>query len=80
MPLVKIKSNRQVTIPKNILDELGLQEGDFVEITRSKKHIMIKPRKLADLEDTLTFEEEKIVEKGFEQLKQKEYVIWEESK
>lgn len=80
MPTVKIRSNRQVTIPKSILEDLGLQEGDCFEITHTKKHIMLKPQKSPDLEDTLTPEEEKLVKKGFDQLKRGDYVDWEELK
>lgn len=48
MPIVKINTNRQVTIPKPIFDDMGLQEGGFVEVTRYKDHIVIKPKKLVD--------------------------------
>ena len=30
MPIIKIRTNRQVMIPKATFDELGLTEGDFV--------------------------------------------------
>jgi len=32
MAVVKIRTNRQITIPKRIFDELGLREGDFVRL------------------------------------------------
>lgn len=80
MPIVKVRTNRQVTIPKVIFDALGLKEGDFVEVTLKENHIVIAPKRLVDPEDTLTPEEEKIVEKGFAQLKRGEYVTWEELK
>lgn len=80
MPIVKVRTNRQVTIPKVIFDELGLQEGEFVEVKRVKDRIVIRPKKLIDPDDTLTPEEEKLVEKGFEQLRRGEYVTWEELK
>lgn len=80
MPIVKIRTNRQVTIPKVIFEALNLKEGDFVEVTLKRDHILIEPKRLVDLEDTLTPEEEKIVEKGFAQLKRGEYVTWEELK
>ena len=80
MPIVKVRANRQVTIPKLIFDELGLKEGDFVEVILQENQIIITPKRLVDLEETLTPEEEKIVEKGFAQLKRGEYVTWEELK
>ncbi len=80
MPIVKVRTNRQVTIPKVIFEALGLQEGDFVEVSLKKNQIVIEPRRLVSPEDTLTPEEEKIVEKGFAQLKRGEYVTWEQLK
>jgi len=80
MPIVKVWANRQVTIPKVIFDELGLKEGDFVEVTLKGNYIVIEPKRLVDPEDTLTPEEERVIEKGFKQLKRGEYVTWEELK
>ena len=80
MPIVKIRTNRQVTIPKVISDNLGLKEGDFVEVTSNGSDIVIRPKRLVDSEDALSAEEEKLVERGFKQLKQGEYVAWEELK
>ena len=42
--------------------------------------IVIKPKRLVDMEDSLSREEEKLVEKGFEQLKNGEYVAWDDLK
>lgn len=78
MPIVKIRTNRQVTIPKLIFDELGLEEGEFVEVMRERDYIVIRPKKLVDPEDTLTPEEEELVARGLEQLKRGDYVTWEE--
>ncbi len=80
MPVVKIRTNRQVTVPKAIFNELGLKEGDFVEVSVEGTNIVIKPKRLVALEDTLSPEEEKLVDKGFKQLKQGAYVPWEELK
>ncbi|MEM4406695.1 MAG: AbrB/MazE/SpoVT family DNA-binding domain-containing protein [Candidatus Methanomethylicaceae archaeon] len=48
MPVVKIRANRQVTIPKTIFDELGLKEGQFIEVRRKQNGIFYKPKKLVD--------------------------------
>jgi AbrB family looped-hinge helix DNA binding protein len=80
MPVVKIRTNRQVTVPKLIFDELGLKEGDFVEVSRKGEDIVIKPKRLVDVEDTLSPEEEKLVDQGFKQLKRGEFVLWKELK
>jgi len=80
MSIVKIRTNRQVTVPKVIFDELGLKEGDFVEVSRKGENIVIKPKRLVDVEDTLSPEEEKLVDQGFKQLKRGESVLWKELK
>ena len=48
MPVVKIRANRQVTIPKTIFDELGLEEGQFVKVVRQQNGVFFKPKKLVD--------------------------------
>ena len=80
MSIVKIRTNRQVSVPKVIFDELGLKEGDFVEVSRRGENIVIKPKRLVDVEDTLSPEEEKLVDQGFKQLKRGESVLWKELK
>ena len=60
----RLGQRRQVVIPEGICNELGIHQGDFVEVTRRKDHVVIKPKKLVDPEDTLTPEEEKAVERG----------------
>ena len=43
MPLVKLGARRQVTIPKEIIEQLGLKPGDYVEVTRKNRSIVITP-------------------------------------
>ena len=76
MPTVKIRTNRQVTVPKVIFDDLGLKEGDYVDVCRQGSEIVIRPKRLVDLDDTLSPEEEKLVEKGFRELRQGKSVAW----
>ncbi len=80
MPIVKIRTNRQVTVPKAIFDDLGLREGDFVEVSIQGSDIVIRPKRLVDMDDSLSAEEEELVEKGFEQLKNGKYVAWDDLK
>ena len=54
MPISKLGQRRQVVIPKQICNELGLQEGDFVEVTSGKGQVIIKPKKVVDPDDVLT--------------------------
>ena len=80
MLISKLGKRRQVVIPKMVCKAAGLREGDFVEVTGRNGRIVLKPTKSVDLEDTLTPEEEKIVAKGFRQLKRGEYVTWNQLK
>ncbi len=76
MPTVKIRTNRQVTVPKVIFDDLGLKEGDYVDVSLQGSDIVIRPKRLMDLDDTLSPEEEKLVEQGFRELRQGNSVAW----
>lgn len=78
MPVSKVGQRRQVVIPKAICEELGLKEGDFVEIKKVKQSVVIKPKTLVDLEDILTPEEEKVVRQGEAQIKRGEVLNWEQ--
>jgi AbrB family looped-hinge helix DNA binding protein len=62
MPVVKIKMNRQITIPKQIFDEMGLHEGEYVEVTRHKETVVVKPKKLVDPEDVLTPQQKEFID------------------
>lgn len=78
MPIGKIGQRRQVVIPKEIFDDLGLAVGDYVELERVQGTVVIKPKKLVDADDALTPEEERIVRKGEAQLRRGEYVTLED--
>ena len=54
MPISKLGQRRQVVIPKDICDELGLQEGDFVEVTSAEGQVIITPKKVVDADEVLT--------------------------
>jgi AbrB family looped-hinge helix DNA binding protein len=78
MPIGKIGQRRQVVIPKEIFEALGLHTGDFVEVTQVKRTVVIKPKKLVDAEDVLTPEEERAVRRGEAQLRRGQYVTLED--
>ena len=42
--------------------------------------IVIRPKRLVDLDDTLSPEEEQLVEKGFRELREGKSVVWNELK
>jgi AbrB family looped-hinge helix DNA binding protein len=48
MPLVKVGTRHQVTIPKSIVDRLGLRAGDYVEVRLEDGRIIITPKEIVD--------------------------------
>lgn len=76
MPIGKIGQRRQVVIPKEICEELGLGTGDFVEVTQVHRTVVIKPKKIVDADDALTPEEETIVREGERQLREGKSRSW----
>lgn len=80
MPISKLGQRRQVVIPKEICEELGLQEGDFIEVIRQGGAVVIKPKKVVDSDDILTPEEEEIVRRGEEQLRRGQSKSWQQIK
>jgi len=80
MPIGKVGQRRQVVIPKDIFEALGLQTGDFVEVTKVKNTVVIKPKKLVDADDVLTPEEETLVREGERQLRQGKSKPWSQIK
>jgi len=48
MPLAKVKQKGQVTIPANIRELLGLDEGDYVEVTTEGSRIVLTPKEITD--------------------------------
>ena len=47
MPLVKIKDKGQVTLPAKIRERLGLDVGDYVEVTEEGNRIVLIPQAVA---------------------------------
>jgi AbrB family looped-hinge helix DNA binding protein len=48
MSLVRVKQKGQVTIPADIREQLGLDEGDFVEVARKGESIVLTPKEVVD--------------------------------
>src|SRR6266516_685115 len=76
--LSKLGQRRQVVLPKNICDAVGLQEGDFVEVDTAHGVVLLKPKRLVDADDVLTTEEEAIVRKGENQIRRGQSVTLEQ--
>ena len=46
--IMKISPQGQIRIPKKILTDLGIENGDYVEVDVEERQIVLKPRKLID--------------------------------
>ncbi len=46
--ILKISPQRQIRVPKKLMEKIGLYEGDYVEIALRGMEIVLKPRKLID--------------------------------
>src|SRR5919106_5519357 len=80
MPVSKLGQRRQVVIPKEACEELGLRVGDFVEVQVTRGTVVIKPKKLVDADDVLSAREEALVAKGEAELRRGEYITLKEFK
>ncbi|MEE8303965.1 MAG: AbrB/MazE/SpoVT family DNA-binding domain-containing protein [Candidatus Tectomicrobia bacterium] len=58
MLIRQLGKRRNLIIPPEICHEVGLQEGDFVELQALRGTVVIKPKKLVDAHATLTPENE----------------------
>jgi AbrB family looped-hinge helix DNA binding protein len=76
----KVGPRRQVVIPKQLCEDLGLGEGDFVELRPTKGGILIKPKKIVDPDDVLTPREAKIVRQGLAEAKRGRTRPWRQIK
>ncbi len=43
---LKITNNRQVTIPKRVLDSLGVGPGDKLELEQTDDGLVLRPRRI----------------------------------
>lgn len=48
MPIVKVMERRQVVIPKELFEQLGLEIGDYLEAKIKGGTIVYVPKKLVD--------------------------------
>ena len=78
MPISKLGQRRQVVIPKDICENLGLETGDFVEIIQEGGRVVIKPKQVVDPEDTLSPEDEEAVRQGIEDIERGDFITLDE--
>ena len=48
--LVQVRKKSQVTLPQSVRQELGIEEGDFLDIQVRSGEIVLKVKKLVDKE------------------------------
>ncbi len=48
MAAVKVGASRQVAIPKQLHDELGLSPGDYLEVERRGNQLIMTPKSLVE--------------------------------
>jgi len=70
----RVGQRRQVVIPRDILDTLNIQEGDFVAFAQQKNGVLIKPKRVVDPDDVLTPEESALVKKAEREMRQGKFV------
>ena len=64
-----IGQRRHVAIPKRVFEALQLQEGDFVEVSVEGARIEMRPKRLVDVDESLTAREAAKVRRGEAQLR-----------
>ena len=64
----RVGQRRQVVIPRDMLETLKLQEGDFVAFSEQANGVLIKPRRVVDPDDVLTPAEAKKVRHALKQI------------
>ena len=72
----RVGQRRQLVIPREMLETLNIQEGDFVAFSQHENGVLIKPKRLVDPDDVLTPTEAKLVRRGEAQLKRGESKPW----
>lgn len=55
MPLVKVGSKHQVTIPKGIFEKLRLKPGDYLDAQLRGSKVVLTPKEIVDKEDDSWF-------------------------
>lgn len=48
--LIQVRRKSQLTLPQSVRDELGIEEGDFLDVKVQDGEIVLRPKKLVDKE------------------------------
>jgi antitoxin component of MazEF toxin-antitoxin module len=69
-----------MVIPRDMLETLKLQEGDFVAFSEQANGVLIKPRRVVDPDDVLTPAEAKKVRHALKQIREGKTRPWSQIK
>jgi len=72
----RVGQRRQVVIPREMLETLKLQEGDFVAFSTQANGVLIKPKRVVDPEDVLTPAEAKRLRRSLQQEREGKTQPW----
>jgi AbrB family looped-hinge helix DNA binding protein len=70
----RVSQRRQVVIPREMLETLNIQEGDFVAFAQKQGGVLIKPRRVVDADDILTTEESALVKNAEREMREGKFV------
>jgi len=46
--LIQVRRKSQLTLPQSVREELGIEEGDFLDVKVQDGEIVLRPKKLVD--------------------------------
>jgi len=70
----RVSQRRQVVIPREMLETLNIQEGDFVAFAQKQGGVLIKPRRVVDADEILTTEESALVKNAEREMREGKFV------
>lgn len=75
-PVGRIGPRRQIVIPQSIFATLNFQAGDLVAFAKHGDGVLVKPRRVASADDTLTVEQSKRLRQSLRQTRQGKTRPW----
>lgn len=72
MTLVRVKTKAQVTLPLKVRQALGIQEGDYLEVSVEGNRIVLIPRAVVDKFPSVTLSEkgQQMLEEALDDLRE----------
>ena len=70
----RVGQRRQVVIPREMLDTLNIQEGDFVAFSKQSNGVLIKPKRVVDPDNILTRKESAIIARARREMGEGKFV------